>query len=165
MDESRIKALEVEIQRLTNSLASMNFKVLGLEKKLNELTERQPAKQSGVGIPVWEAYRSAYMQRYKFEPARNAKVNRNCSDIAKRIGKDAPAVVEFYVLKCNDPQWVRLNHPIGILLMNCESVYSMWKQGGMVTRATAARAERRTDNMSASQAYLQRKHGGTDEQR
>lgn len=157
-DNSRIRALEVEIQRLTDVVSALNFKVLGLESKMSE--DRRPAKPSGIGIPIWDAYRAAYLQRYRFEPARNAKVNKNCADISRRLGKDGPSVVEFYVLRCNDPQWTRMNHPIGILLANCESVYSMWRQGGMVTRTAAARAERVTDNMSASNSYLKRKHGG-----
>ena len=156
--------LDEKVRQLINDVASLKFQILGLQGEIAALSERQAKKKGVSGVPVWEAYRAAYLRRYKFEPARNAKVNRNCSDIAARIGKDAPAVAEFYVLQVNDPQWARLNHPIGVLLMNAESIYSMWKQGGMKSMTAARTDERRANNISASRAYLEKKHGGPGDQ-
>lgn len=157
--DQKLSALESEVQRLNNVISTLQFKFLELEKTVKALSGRAPAKQSGIGVPVWDAYRAAYMRRYKNEPLRNAKVNRNCLDIAKRIGKDAPAVVEFYVVRTNDPGWVRLAHPLGILLANCESVYSMWKQGAMTSLTAARRAEQTGGNVDASRKFLDKKYG------
>jgi hypothetical protein len=159
VDESRILNLELSVKTLTEVVSNLNWELLKVKKSLIEFESKQTKKQPGMGVPVWDAYLKAFVNRYDFEPVRNAKVNRNCSDIAKRLGADAPAVTAFYV-GLNDPSWVRLNHPIGVLLVNCESIYSMWKQGGIKSISTARADERRGDNMNASREYLNRKHGG-----
>jgi chorismate mutase len=166
VEKQKIEAMESEIQRLRDSIAQLNFTVMSLESKLSEIAQQiapKKVKSEGVGIPVWESYRKAFMAKYRFEPIRNAKVNRNCADLAKRLGADAASVADFYVTKINDPAWVRLNHPISILLMHCESVHAMWRKGGMVSTHDARVAERRSENIGASRDYLAKKHGGTDE--
>lgn len=155
-----LKTLEVGFRELTNKVSELNFKVLELEKKLRAFEGKSEKKNklAGASLPAWEAYEKAFCFRYGVAPIRNAKVNAQCADLTKRLGKDAAAVIEFYV-SLQDQQFVRLNHPIGILLQCCESVYTMWKRGKMTTAAEARAAEKSGNNQDASAAYLERKYG------
>lgn len=151
------QAIRAEIQQLINRISSLEFRILELEAKLKK-TKKSPALNS-MGVRVWEAYREAFLARHKVEPVRNAKVNKNCQDIASRVGvEDGAAIAKFY-LTLNDPQFLRMNHPIGFLVMHCESIHSMWKSGRVTTTSQAMIQERQSAGVSASQSYLQRKHG------
>lgn len=155
MDEKRIKELEEKVQLMVNKVSQLEFKVLELSQSAQKATKA--VEKVPFGKPVWEAYRQSFLNLYGVEPVRNAKVNRNCLDIFKRLGTDAPAVVQFY-LTLTDQQFVRMNHPLGLLLMSCESIHSMWKRGKMTTSAEARKVEAHAVNSTASAAYLERKY-------
>lgn len=140
---------------LLGRLSRLELKVIELESRI---PKKKNALEKSIGIPVWEAYAAAFKKRYGVEPIRNAKVNRNCLDIAKRLGEDSIQVAQFY-LTLSDQQFIRMNHPIGILLLHCESIHSMWRTGRMTTADSARMVERRINSVNASQQYLQRKHG------
>lgn len=155
--EKRIKALEDHLERLTNKISDLEFKFLNLQKVHGQRKVPAPADPIS-GAKVWEHYEYAFLDKYKVRPVRNAKINKQCLEIQKRLGKDAPAVTAFYVT-LNDPQFVRLNHPIGLLLLNCESIQTMWTRGSMTTSAQARTVEKISGNVVTSTQYLERKHG------
>ena len=153
--------IEQDIKELANAVAGIGMRLMAIEGQISAIShqiESKKVKPTGLGIPVWDAYAAAYMKRYGHEPVRNAKVNRACVDIAKRLGADAVAVTTYF-LSVDGSECLRMNHPIGMLLQRCESYHSMWKSGKVTTAIEARSAERRSTNMSASQSYLQRKHG------
>lgn len=159
MDE-RIKRLEESLQHLTNKFSDLEFKFLELGKAFKALDGKTEKKKKvqGISVPAWTAYEKAFWNRYGFMPVRNAKVNAQCMEIVKRLGDEARPVIDFY-LTLNDPQYVRLNHPIGLLAMSAESVHAMWKRGRMTTTTEARAMENASTNMNASQKWLEKKHG------
>ncbi len=147
----RVRDLEKTIESLMGKVSRLEFKMI----ELQSLQTKKVSKALQVtGSGAWEAYRTAFLARYRVEPVRNAKVNGQLLEIVKRLGaEDAPKVAAFY-LGISDPQYLRLNHPVGTLLMNCESIHSMWKMGQTSTGGKGQAA------VSSSQTYLQKKYGG-----
>ena len=85
-----------------------------------------------LNLKVWDAYREEYLTRYRVEPVRNASVNAKISQIAKRLGDDAPEVVRFFV---NHPDsfYVRAMHSIGLCLRDAEALSTQWRKGKAIT--------------------------------
>jgi len=100
---------------------------------------------------VWLAYRDAYSTRYKESPVRNAKVNGQIKQLARRLGSEAPDVVAFFVSH-NKSYYVSKLHEIGACLADCEALRTQWATGRIVTQAHA----RGADNASALADQLRR---------
>jgi len=88
----------------------------------------------------WEAYREAYLLRYKVEPVRNASVNSAISQIAKRLGADAPSVIEFY-LQHDGTYYLKTTHSIRACLHDAETLHTQWQRGSALTTAKVKRYE------------------------
>lgn len=96
----------------------------------------------GANRETWAAYREAYLDRYRVEPVRNAKVNANVSQFVARLGaEDAPAVIRFYVAH-NDSFYVRNMHAFGFALRDAESLRTQWVKGKAITQTDVRRFER-----------------------
>lgn len=148
-----------QFRLLTNRVVDLESKMMILFHERKKAVDNKRKKDlPAPSVPAWEAYRDAFLKRYKVFPVRNAKVNRQCLDLMKRIGEDATKVIEFY-LTLNDPQFLRMNHPLGVLLLNCESIHTMWQRGKMTTSVEAQREAQRGTNMNAANSYLESKHG------
>ena len=150
--------IKQQIEFLTNKVAALEFKVLELQKNQLPRKTKGSVEQSS-GSKVWAAYYAAFMQRYNIPPIRNAKVNRQCQDIANRLGLPAATEVVAFFLTLNDQRWIRFHHPIGDLLQSCESVHAMWRKGKMVTVTEARQQSDQSAQLDASRSYLDRKHG------
>lgn len=81
---------------------------------------------------VWDAYKTSYMKKYKVEPVRNAKVNNQISQFAKRLGAEAIEVVRFY-LEHPKSFYVSKMHEFGICLADAEALRTQWARGRAVT--------------------------------
>lgn len=93
---------------------------------------------------VWARYREAYLSRYKTEPVRNATVNGQIAQLVKRIRAEvAPDVAAFYVWH-NDQYYIKNQHPIGLLLKQCEGLHTQWARGQPVTSSQAMQADKQT---------------------
>lgn len=95
--------------------------------------EGKGSSQTAANKEIWEAYRSAYLTKYKVEPVRNASVNSKISQLAKRLGAEAVSVVEFYV---RHPKsfYVEKMHDIGLCLSDAEALRTQWAKGRAITR-------------------------------
>lgn len=82
----------------------------------------------------WIAYREAYAKRWGHDPVRNAAVNSQISQITKRLGRDAPDVITFFV-NHNDSFYVKKAHQIGLCLKDAESLRTQWARGQQITGA------------------------------
>lgn len=98
-------------------------------------------QQKDLNRLIWERYSCSYRLRYKTDPVRNAKSNKNISEIGKRLGKDAPFIAEFF-LSHNSSFYVENCHPVGLLLKDAEKLHTEWKSGRTVTRTQAQQIER-----------------------
>ena len=103
---------------------------------------------------IWEAYRKAYSNRYLVDPVRNQTTNSQISQLAKRLGNEAPEVVSFY-LTHNDAFYVKATHAIGLCLRDCESLRTQMLRGRGITFTEAKNFEK-TDS-AKSQAEMFRR--------
>ncbi len=117
--------------------------VLASSKKSNpvqtSLIERDP--DPDLNRAIWEQYKESYLDRYRVEPVRNAKVNTNISQIAKRLGPEAIDVVRFY-LTHDKTFYVGKMHDIGLCLADAEALRTQWLKGKAVTNTDLKNFER-----------------------
>ena len=98
---------------------------------------------------TWNAYATAYSDRYGEAPVRNAKVNGQLAKLVDRLGVDeAPRVAAFYVGH-NRADYVRATHPVDLLLSHCEGLRTQWAKGTQTTHAQAQQADRTQTNANA----------------
>lgn len=106
-----------------------------------------PLKTRGNGaeLPttaVWQAYSRAYFARYGTEPTRNERTNGQLAQFVARLGKDeAPHVSVFYV-GTNVRRYVERQHPVGMLLQDCEGLRTQWATGRTVTETQARQSDK-----------------------
>jgi hypothetical protein len=92
---------------------------------------------------AWEAYRQAYVARYNIEPLRNAQVNGQLSKIIDNVGADkAPDLCRYY-LTHGKSYYVQNRHAIGLLLKDCQAVYTDMMTGEQMTSQLARENDRR----------------------
>lgn len=90
----------------------------------------------------WEAYREAFVSRYRTEPPRNAMVNANIAQFVKRVGRDeAPRVIRFY-LTHNDPAYTRGMHQVKMAVKDAEALMTQCTLGRAITSGEVAAANR-----------------------
>ena len=97
------------------------------------------------GSKLWGVYEIAYHARYGVEPSRNAQVNSQLSNLAKRLGEDAAGVIRFY-LTHNGAYYVRCQHTVGPMLKDAEALHTQWKRGQAVLGTQAREVERQAHN-------------------
>lgn len=120
-EEERDKEREEEIEKSILSKAPKNA-----NKELNR--------------KIWDAYFNAYQQRYKVEPTRNASVNAQVSQLAKRLGDDAIEIVKFF-LGHNDSFYLSKTHSIGLCLRDAESLRTQWLRNKPITKTAVRQFE------------------------
>lgn len=106
-------------------------------------------KKPRITVETWEAYKTAYFNRYGVEPTRNATVNGQLSNFVKRIGEvDAPHVAAFFLL--NNSQWYLTKaHSVASMLVDAEKLHTEWKRGKQITTTTARQTDRQQSNLNA----------------
>jgi hypothetical protein len=124
-----------------------------IEKNRKEVPTRSTSKKEMVEKPnqelnkkIWESYKNAFLKRYRVEPVRNASVNSQISNLGKRLGEDAPAIIAFYVFH-NDSFFIKNTHSIGIALKQAESLATQWATGKPIT-STMIRSFEKNNGMN-----------------
>lgn len=102
---------------------------------------------------IWSAYSSAYEQRYRTAPIRNAKVNRHVNDLLKRLGAEAAAVAAYYV-GINDTYLIRTCHDFGGLLAKAEAYRTQWATNLQMSSTKARQQEQTQANVSSLEQAL-----------
>lgn len=97
---------------------------------------------------TWGRYAAAFRTRYGVDPVRNATVNGQLSNLVARLGKEAPAVAEFFV-GSNTAWHVRQGHSIGCLLNQAEKIRTEWATGRAITDEQARQGDRKQTNLNA----------------
>lgn len=114
--------------------------------------DRPPAKTQPTsdGSNTWAAYASAYLDRYGTEPVRNARVNAQLAQMAKRVPADeAPHVARWYVAS-NSALYVRSKHCVDLLLRDCEGLRTEWATRRRVTDTEARQADQHQATVDAA---------------
>lgn len=97
---------------------------------------------------VWEAYREAYLERYRVEPVRNAAVNTIVSSFVKRLGaSEAPEIARFYVGH-NGSFYVKNMHSIAYALKDAEALRTQWLKGRAITESDVRKYEKDRDHQA-----------------
>ena len=97
------------------------------------------------GATTWDAYQSAYQNRYRVQPVRNQQVNSQLKQLVQRLGViEAPQVAAFY-LTHNKPLYVSARHPTHLLLRDAEGLRTEWATGIKATTSEARQAEVQDD--------------------
>ena len=103
---------------------------------------------------TWEAYSSAYADRYGAAPVRAAKQSAQVKQIVQTLGaEEAPPVAAWFV--DHPAQWyVTKGHDIGLLLADLTKLRTEWATGRVVTTTAARQSDRRGAMASAVQNLL-----------
>lgn len=89
---------------------------------------------------TWESYSTAYFERYKVDPVRNAQVNSMLAKLVDRLGSDAPHVAAYY-LTHDRAFYVGSKHSVNQMLMNAEGLRTEWATGDHTTDTVARRID------------------------
>lgn len=111
---------------------------------------------------VWQAYSSAYLERYGTEPVRNASVNGQLANFITRIPALEAADVAAYYVRHNAAFYVRGRHPVNLLLRDCEGLRTQWATGIKSTGLEARSAEQ-VDSVTEQIRRVGRELERTDE--
>jgi len=109
---------------------------------------KQPALQRNAaskakGTATWEAYALAYAARYGAPPVRNATGNTMVARFVDHLGaEEAPSVANFY-LSHNDVYYVKMMHPLSVMLRDHQKLRTEWATGRKMTGLEARSAEYR----------------------
>jgi hypothetical protein len=98
---------------------------------------------------TWKQYATAYFDRYKTEPVRNAKVNGQVKQFVKRLGfTESPFVAAFYV-QSNTAYYVQRGHSFDGLLADAEKLRTEWATGNVMTQTRARQIDKSQANKSS----------------
>lgn len=112
---------------------------------------KRPDASIELNRKIWSAYETNYKNRYGVDPTRNAKVNAQISQLAKRLGTEAVEIISFY-LKHNDGFYISKCHPIDFCLRDAESLRTQWLRGKAITRSDVKRFEQTQERFNLRQA-------------
>jgi hypothetical protein len=91
---------------------------------------------------TWQAYATAYRQRYGVDPVRNRQVNGMLANVVERLGaEEAPAVAEFYV-RSQRGLYLSAKHAVNLLSKHAEALRTEWATGQAGTDTEARQADR-----------------------
>ena len=129
----------------------------GLKPMKPDLFERnrQSSEVWAAKMKTWDAYSAAYQQRYGVEPVHNPHAERQISQLITRLDHgEAPQVAAWYVGH-NGAFYVRMKHPIDLLVKDCEGLRTEWARGCQVTDQDARHVDRRQATMNAFSPLLE----------
>lgn len=105
-------------------------------------TKNKKTKGEAIGSATWEAYASAYTNRYGVPPARNQQSNALCKNLVKALGaEEAPAVAAYYVTS-NYAYYVQRGHNLKILVSDAVKLRTEWATGRRVSQSQAREGDR-----------------------
>lgn len=183
-DQSKLEASfkHTTIQYNTNQNNSLDFDSIEFKELINSLDEGQApsspenqspnslaiiqkpekpkklktAKEPTDGSKVWEAYSIAYKQRMGVEPIRNAKQNAICSQLIQRLGLENAIKVAVFYLSHPDAFYMRNKYALGLLLKDCEGIFTEFQRGDYVTGDIARKVSYTEQTRSVVDRYLEK---------
>lgn len=120
-------------------------------QEIDETVGKPPARipkteSQQANLKTWNAYSTAYFNRYGAEPVRNAKINSQIAQLVQRLGAvDAPGVAEHYV-RSNSSYYHQRGHSIDCLLADAEKLRTEWATGKTMTTTRARQIDQTEAN-------------------
>jgi hypothetical protein len=106
------------------------------------LPKKPKPRKKAKSTETWNAYSTAYTNRYGEPPPRNAKQNSLCCQLVDRLGAtEAPQVAAYY-LNSRNQYHVQRGHSLQALVGDCESLRTAWKTGNQITQTQAREDDR-----------------------
>lgn len=119
-------------------------------------SRRPPIAKSLNGAEAWEAYTTAYRDRYGVEPVRNAKTNACISRLASHLpAMDTADVIRWY-LRHNDAVYVRAKHCVELLLRDAEGLHTEMARGEPMTSRRAREVDSLQTSVGAVEAVIKK---------
>jgi hypothetical protein len=103
---------------------------------------RKKAEDKPAGSVVWDAYRSAYLQRYNCEPIRNAAINSICKRLHEAVGDESVVLVQHYV-SMNKRFYLEKSHPLSTCLADIQAIKTAYMTGKTMTYQQVKELENR----------------------
>lgn len=162
-DSIEFDSIEFDSEKLINSLDEgqapsspdkETTTFLANPQKSEKPSKLKIAKEPTDGSKVWEAYSMAYQQRMGVEPIRNAKQNAICGQLVQRLGLENAIKVAVFYLSHPDAFYMRNKYPLGLLLKDCEGLYTEFQRGDYVTGDIAKKASYTEQTRSVVDRYL-----------
>jgi len=129
-------------------------------RKKNKNAHAATPRVIGKTVPVWNAYKTAYRERYKEDPVDNARTRGMLARFLTFVPEEeAPDIAAFY-LTHNEPWYVKKRHPVNLLLADAEGLRTQWATGIKSTTSEAKNAEFKDNVVSQADrviALMQRK--------
>jgi hypothetical protein len=110
-----------------------------------DVTVVTPLLQPKLTGAIWKSYSEAYFEKYGTYPVRNAKVNGQIAQLAKRLGAEAVEVAAFYV-RHRGAFYQQKGHAIGPLLADAEKLRMEWATDRQITGVEARQQEQTQAN-------------------
>ena len=144
------KKKQIKTKKADNVLCNMSYDSVNVDENVECYNVSDNAKNENItkvdlfqpslsdvepeikGTDVWKAYSEGYKLKYGVLPVRNAKVNKQCQDLVRRLGKDAINVVQFY-LTSTDRFYLQKTHDLGLCLAAAESLHTQWQRNHHIT--------------------------------
>ena len=114
------------------------------------------AGEASHGSQVWEAYSIAYEQRMRVKPIRNAKQNALCAQLVQRLGVENAVKCAVFYLSHPGQFYMQQKYPLGLLVKDCEGIFTEFQRGEYVTIDKARRASISEQNNGALERFLER---------
>jgi hypothetical protein len=134
-----------------------NPRAVGKEK-----TERA-RKGEGATAQAWAAYARAYRDRYGVEPLSNRTTLAKMAQFARSVPTDEAVPIAAHYLTLSKRFYVEAQHPVGILLKDCESIRTQWATGCSITSTRALQTDKRRaafDAVDEAMEILDRRYAG-----
>lgn len=117
--------------------------------------EKNSKTEKPAGSLIFEAYREAYLQRYKVEPLRNAKTNSICSQIAKQLPLDEALALMHFFLQQNVAFYIQRGHAIQLALGDLQALRTNMLNNQAMSSRQAQLADKQQAQKNALQNYLE----------
>jgi len=105
-------------------------------------TSRKPTGGKKPTTQVWEAYASAYRQRYGADPIRNAKVNGQLKRLISHVGLERAIELAANYPFHPDAYYTKRMHPVDLLLADAQKLNTELQTGQVMTWSRAQQQER-----------------------
>jgi hypothetical protein len=130
----------------------------GIEAPVREQKPRKARSRKVVEAPpgsiVWGDYCAAFLARHGVEPIRDARANKHCSDLVKKVGPERARELAAYYVSRSDAQYLKSKHPLGILILDVQKLNTEMQTGQKMTNRDALRAETSASNEETIRQYL-----------
>ena len=160
LTDSPLTAEPYTVEPLTANPTLVNTDLLPMTEKHQGLIRvpagektRQPAlvvDGKPIGSRAWDAYAGAYLARYGTEPVRNAKVNAQFAQLAKRLPDHEVEHVARWYVASNAAVYFRSKHTVDLLLRDCEGLRTEWATQTRVSDTDARQADQHQSSQDAA---------------